>query len=303
MPGNILTVDTSFPQLTDRQTTDQKFRVITDYLYMLLEQLRYTLRNLGMENFNDTELGSFVDYLRANLIEADTIISQTIIVNELYADYGSVADLTVDKLRTDYKRAQRYLQGDTSPLDYISIHDEEISFITATTDGTQAVQMNVDGRKFWWTDASKTQMTSREETKWPVMVYVYSEQVKGSFQFQPVVLGDGTTTAMPVITLGAGDQNGRRKSIMRKGPNSFEILYTAADGQEIGVEMSDDGYTDLTGLRKITSIDFSSLAGGAFAVTLEGISESYQFGVNYGANGLPSEIIYPGGASCAITWG
>lgn len=152
MPGNLLTIDTSFPQL-EGKTDEQKFRTITDYLYMLLEQLRYTLRNLGMENFNDAELGSFVDYLKANLIEADTIISQTVIVNELYADYGAVADLTVDKLRTDYKRAQRYLQGDTSSLDYISIHDEEISFITAATDGTQTEQMEVDGLKFWSPDA------------------------------------------------------------------------------------------------------------------------------------------------------
>ena len=301
MPGNILTVDTSFPQLTDKQTTDQKFRVITDYLYMLLEQLRYTLRNLGMENFNDAELGSFVDYLKANLIEADTIISQTIIVNELYADYGSVADLTVDKLRTDYKRAQRYLQGDASPLDYISIHDEEISFITATTDGTQAVQMDVDGRKFWWTDASKTQMTSREETNWPVMVYVYSEQVKGSFQVQPVVLGAGTTTAMPVITLGAGDQNGRRKSIMRKGPNSFEILYTAADGREIGIETHDTGYTDIYGLRKPTALDFSGWYSGSFSETVDGdVTETYQ--VTFDSAGNPITITDSVGHKTTITW-
>ena len=55
MPSNILTTDTSFPQLTDKQTTDEKFSVITNYLYMLLEQLRYTMANLGVENFNDAE--------------------------------------------------------------------------------------------------------------------------------------------------------------------------------------------------------------------------------------------------------
>lgn len=55
MPSNILTTDTSFPQLTDKQSTDEKFSVITNYLYMLLEQLRYTMANLGVENFNDAE--------------------------------------------------------------------------------------------------------------------------------------------------------------------------------------------------------------------------------------------------------
>lgn len=276
MPGNLLTIDTSFPQL-EGKTDEQKFRTITDYLYMLLEQLRYTLRNLGMENFNDAELGSFVDYLKANLIEADTIISQTVIVNELYADYGAVADLTVDKLRTDYKRAQRYLQGDTSPLDYISIHGEEISFITAATDGTQTEQMEVDGLKFWWTDASRTQMTSRKQTAWPVMVYVYTEQVKGSFQFQPAVLGDGTVTAMPVLVLGAGSgvgSNGR--ATIQKNAYGLDINYRTTGGVDTGVYCRDDGFTDVVQRRASIKIDS---AQKIITVTPEGtLASSYFIG-------------------------
>lgn len=56
MPGNLLTADTSFPQLTNEQTTDEKFAIVTNYLRMLLEQLRYSMANLGAENFNRTEL-------------------------------------------------------------------------------------------------------------------------------------------------------------------------------------------------------------------------------------------------------
>lgn len=58
MPSNILAADVLFPHLTERQSTDEKFTVVTDYLYMLLEQLRYTLANLGEENFNATELAN-----------------------------------------------------------------------------------------------------------------------------------------------------------------------------------------------------------------------------------------------------
>lgn len=56
MPSNILAADVLFPHLTEKQSTDEKFTVVTDYLYMLLEQLRYTLANLGEGNFNETEL-------------------------------------------------------------------------------------------------------------------------------------------------------------------------------------------------------------------------------------------------------
>lgn len=63
MPSNILTTDTSFPQLTEEQSTDEKFGVITNYLYMLLEQLRYSMANLGRENFNDAEFDSIANII------------------------------------------------------------------------------------------------------------------------------------------------------------------------------------------------------------------------------------------------
>ena len=47
MPSNLLTADTTFPTLTQEQSTDEKFEKITSYLYMLLEQLRYSMGNLG----------------------------------------------------------------------------------------------------------------------------------------------------------------------------------------------------------------------------------------------------------------
>lgn len=55
MPGNILSADSNFPNLSEMQTDSEKIRAIQDYLYMLLEQLRYTMANLGVQNFNQTE--------------------------------------------------------------------------------------------------------------------------------------------------------------------------------------------------------------------------------------------------------
>ena len=77
MPSNILTTDTSFPQLTEEQSTDEKFGVITNYLYMLLEQLRYSMANLGRENFNDTEFDNIANiitepvYIQLESVEGD----------------------------------------------------------------------------------------------------------------------------------------------------------------------------------------------------------------------------------------
>ena len=58
MPSSLQTLDTAFPKIDDHQTTEENFNQVVNYLYMLLENLRYTLGNLGEDNFNDAELDS-----------------------------------------------------------------------------------------------------------------------------------------------------------------------------------------------------------------------------------------------------
>ena len=59
MPSGFSTLDTSFPALEGRSAEEQ-VRVLTDYLYQLLEALRYTLRNLGVENMNEQAVKDLV---------------------------------------------------------------------------------------------------------------------------------------------------------------------------------------------------------------------------------------------------
>lgn len=51
MPKDYLALDTNFPSFTGTETTDQKVDQLYNYTYMLLENLRYTLRNLDGSNF------------------------------------------------------------------------------------------------------------------------------------------------------------------------------------------------------------------------------------------------------------
>ena len=95
MAGNFLSADMSVPDLNKYKSTDQKLSAIESYLFQLLESLRYTLRNLSMDNFNQTDLQGWVDKLEAGTVIAQTVVSQTVITNELYSDYGNIADLTV----------------------------------------------------------------------------------------------------------------------------------------------------------------------------------------------------------------
>ena len=49
MPSNILSADTGFPQFTKETSDKDKIEQITSYLYMLLEQLRYSFCNLDKQ--------------------------------------------------------------------------------------------------------------------------------------------------------------------------------------------------------------------------------------------------------------
>ena len=301
MPNDLFGLDVGFPAFTGQESTEQKVKVIQNYLYMLLEQLKYALRNLGKENFNPTALQELEDLFSDEFIEeinAGTVITNTLITNELYADYGEIADLTVWRLRTDYARARKFLNGDTGRLDYIYIHDEQIDFISATTDGTDYKQLKVDGKKFYWRDGTKTQMTNQTVTIWPVYVYVYDEPelVKASIRFDTV---DGV--ALPVISLGAGDENGNSKGTIYKATDGLYINYLTSGAAEIGVKLTDAGFVDIVKQRRPTGYDFSTIGSGYFTETIDG-GGTTRYDVTVNASGYITKITDPDGHETVVTW-
>lgn len=54
MPSNLLQADVGFPQFKEDQKPDEKITQVVDYLYMLLEQLRYSFGNLDADNFSES---------------------------------------------------------------------------------------------------------------------------------------------------------------------------------------------------------------------------------------------------------
>ena len=106
------------------QTNEQKLDVVTNYLYMLLEQLRYTLQNLGMGNFNGaelTELGLMISEPISVHLESleGNLLDLSITTNGLSAQIENVAgsvhelELTADQLSSRIEDAE----GDISSID------------------------------------------------------------------------------------------------------------------------------------------------------------------------------------------
>lgn len=120
MPGTFAALETGFPEL-EGKTTEQKLRALTDYLYQLLEQLRYTLRNLGEENFNPTDLQHIMEPIHAEIedevaglstrIDADETGIQTLVtktgINSLGQDETLYSEITqnADAITAEVTRA------------------------------------------------------------------------------------------------------------------------------------------------------------------------------------------------------
>lgn len=123
MPSNLLAADISFPNLNEGQPTDEKFRLITNYLYMLLEQLRYSMGNLGRENFNDAAFDDIVNLITepvyVQLKDAeDNISSLTLTAEQLISRMtdaeGNIS--TLQQTSTSMTSQITDLQGNVSTL-------------------------------------------------------------------------------------------------------------------------------------------------------------------------------------------
>ena len=59
MPTTFQLVETTFPN-GEGKTTQEQINGVYDYLFVLLEQLRYTLFNLDESNLNQDALSEFI---------------------------------------------------------------------------------------------------------------------------------------------------------------------------------------------------------------------------------------------------
>lgn len=124
MPTSFLSADAGFPRLTNDIPMEERMNRVQQYLFLLLEQLRYVLSNLGEENFNEESLKqigeaisgpiySQVSDLQGNVSTLEqTAASLTSTVTNLSGDV-SVLQQTATSLTTRITNAE----GDISSLE------------------------------------------------------------------------------------------------------------------------------------------------------------------------------------------
>lgn len=141
MPTAFQLVETSFPQ-PDNKNTEQKIDGIYDYLFILLEQLRYTLFNLDGSNVNQSALSDFIqnisDPIYAKIKDTDENVNELNITAQGLAGRISDAEGNITQL------------GATAEGLSARVSDAEgnISSLTQTAEGLQvAVSGKLDGEQ------------------------------------------------------------------------------------------------------------------------------------------------------------
>lgn len=261
--------------------------------------------------------------LTGDVIIDGSVSSDATITDALYAEQGDISQLTVDRVETSDK-IKRYLNQDSTPLHFIRIEGLALQFIIAHVsliDGVPEREQLVSryGYPVWWQkDISFASIengypyvdgervyTTEDNTGYPVMVYKYDEGIARQIYFE-----HDASTGFYFCTETFGQGSGvsattgktHNQGFMQKSDTNFFLKYRTSNGKEIGIQMNDDGYTDISGLRKTTALDFSDWDNGKFREKISGDPTAYEYSVKFNADGDPVAIIDPNGNKCTITW-
>lgn len=150
MPGSILNADTGFPYLEEEHTDREKIDKIQSYLYMLLEQLRYTLGNLGTENFNDAGLAEIKDMITepvyARLEDDEGRISQLVIDAQGLGTRVSDAEGNISMLVQTSNAMQSRISDAEGNISTLTQTSQSLSSRISSLDGTVTeIEQTVNG--------------------------------------------------------------------------------------------------------------------------------------------------------------
>lgn len=156
MPSSILNTDIMFPNLSGKSTEQQVFTIM-NYLYMLKEQLTYSLSNLGLDNINANsfiEIAGIINQpviLRLDGVDgslAEINVNLGTVSSQLQDAEGNISSLqqTATSLTSDISDLEgnyTTLQQTVSGLRITASNGTQSSTLTLTSNGVQLSSTNV----------------------------------------------------------------------------------------------------------------------------------------------------------------
>lgn len=269
------------------------------------------------------------------LIDGNVDISGTLSADALYANLGDIADLQVDKLSTS-RRIAKYIPGNVNPAwekdlsddNFIRMADQSAEWVSGVVKFNGSTPLteqatNPNGESLWWaSDPSASGVVfdpvtkypsyngaripiQTEPTSWPVMVYQYTEQIKRSIGFQ---MDSETGYYLPIDIYGAGNSlnpaTAKGRGYIQKKPDGMHAYYETEGNVRTEVFWNEDGFIDITGLRRTMSLDCTEWpdAGGSGNIyeILEGVEDPIAYGVSVAADESSVTFTYEDGEQFVV---
>lgn len=267
------------------------------------------------------------DYVFDGALGADAVFTDS-----LYAEQGDIAELTVDRLSTS-RRIRKYILGDTSDDNYISIQDNYIRFVTGapvanailltqsgdyiitedelyltleTTDYVTTQATNRNGEPLYW----QAEPVSHTADGYPLdengkQIYASTDETEWPvtiYLYKELIKAQyafGLTEGVyqPQVILGAGDENGNSKGYIYKAQQNLLMRYVSSSGKNVDITWSDDGFVDAMH-RRLSSCDIDPELG-VVTYFLEGDELGHQ--LTFTVDGDTVTYTWPDGHTCEIT--
>lgn len=331
MPDRMHTLDTGYPNFSGMERTEDKVTAIQNYLFMLMEELRYLLRHLDAGNFTDAGLTELADSMVAAAEKTGDTAFLKSIDQALVAGLAGNADLLFDRLSTS-RRIRKYLLGDLSDDNFVRVQDGYVRWITGSIiyatpltaeDGTALLTesgrmlveeggnayreqaVNRFGQALYWQREPKRitaegwpldaegnpVFAAAEKTAWPVAVYRYLETVKAQLALTRT---DGARPAE--LRLGTPDADGGGVGLLSREEDGLRIRYISSLQKNVDITFGNDGFVDADH-RRLESCHIDR-QNGRITYTVEGDEDLHQLGFTESSGRV--EFTWPDGFRCEV---
>lgn len=148
MPANWLYMDAKFPNFEGEISTEDKLDQLQNYLYLLVEQMRYTTQNLDTTNMNQTALAGWEQALTSPIYAQIEGVGERVTRLSVTAD-GLTA--TAARQEESITQLEDTVAGQGGQLSGLSQHFTEFS--QAVTGDLDQMQAQIDGQIQTWFDS------------------------------------------------------------------------------------------------------------------------------------------------------
>jgi hypothetical protein len=139
MPNDISTIDRTFPDLSGEEGLEAKVTRLTDWAFKLYESLRYTLYNLGADNFNETELHLITSPILARIEDADKNVAELRVQADLISASLANAEGDIAALQVQANGISASVSSLDGRVSGLEVGMDGVVFFSHLTDGVTQI--------------------------------------------------------------------------------------------------------------------------------------------------------------------